>query len=151
MGGERDDADLSPAAIRDVLALVNELGHAQADDLNDSDLSSRHAERIAVYYNAVVAGPARRALDITLSFCETASDDDDLCWIGVNLVEPLLDLHWKAVHDRFEKAAISSANVRKALSCATLDIRPRGKRKGALVEHRLRDLIGPNENIGGST
>jgi len=78
--------------------------------------------------------------------CDAAPDDDALCHLGVVVIEPLLDLHWKTISDAFEAGAKRNPAVRKALSCASLDIRP--SRAGRAVEERFYALIRPEDDIG---
>lgn len=46
-------------------------------------------------------------------------DDDGLCWMAADMVEPLIDLHWSKIAAEFETAAIDSAALRAVLSCCT--------------------------------
>jgi hypothetical protein len=76
------------------------------------------------YCNYVIEGPGSAALPLVLKFCEAAPDDDALCWVGVNFIAPLLDLHWERIGEGFLKAASGSRNVRKAFSCAAIKLKP---------------------------
>ena len=92
------------------------------------------------YYNFVVTGDPAVSLDLVLKLCAAAPDDDALCWVGVFFVEPLLDLHWRKIGDRFHDAATRKRSVRKALSCASLTLKP-AKRGGIELERRLRVAV----------
>ena len=81
-----------------------------------------------------------------MALCDAAQDDDALCQLGVSVIEPLLDLHWKAIGDAFEAEAKRNPSIRKALSCAWLDIRP--SRRGAAIEQRFYALVQPEDDIG---
>lgn len=89
------------------------------------------------YANFVISGPPMEALDVVLRTCDRAPDDDALCWIGVVLVEPLLDTHWKMISLRFEAEARKRRALRVAYSCAWTHL-PRQARPW---EERMRNLM----------
>ena len=68
-------------------------------------------------------------------------DDDRLCQVGVEIIEPLLDLHWDLIGSRFEAALRERTELRKAFSCTMLDI-------ADADDDRLRALIQPGEDVG---
>ena len=103
-------------------------------------------EALLPYTNFVISGPPAEALRVAIALCDAAPDDDTLCTLGVAVIEPLIDLHWKAIADAFEAKAKRSSALRKALSCAWLDIRP--SRAGATIERRLYALIRPEDDVG---
>jgi hypothetical protein len=80
--------------------------------------------------------PPLDALRHTLWLCERAPDESALTWIGTVLIEPLVDLHWRAVGDRLIAAAEKSRPVRVALAGAWFHL-PRRARE---IEHRLDEL-----------
>jgi hypothetical protein len=105
------------------------------------------------YENAVIEGPGKRSLEVVLAAC-AAAPDDRLCWIGVTLVEALLDLHWREIGELFLRAAESSRAVRRALSCSDRHIVEQYTRSEAervvarAVEARLEAVIGEEDDIG---
>jgi hypothetical protein len=103
-------------------------------------------EALLPYSNFVIQGPPADALRVAIALCGAAPDDDALCRLGVAVIEPLLDLHWKTIGDAFEVEAKRNSAVRKALSCALLDIRP--SRTGRAVERRFYALVRPEDDIG---
>src|SRR5437588_3360343 len=82
----------------------------------------------------------RECLAALVQYSATLSDDR-LCQLGVFVVEPLVNTHGEAMVDEFETALREHASLRKALSCAWLDV-------DKAIEKRLRDLVRPDENIG---
>jgi hypothetical protein len=103
-------------------------------------------EALLPYSNFVIQGPPADALRVAIALCGAAPDDHTLCRLGVVIIEPLLDLHWKTIGDAFEVEAKRNPAVRKALSCALLDIRP--SRAGRAVERRFYALVRPEDDIG---
>jgi hypothetical protein len=103
-------------------------------------------EALLPYSNFVILGPPADALRVAIVLCEAAPDDHALCRVGVAIIEPLLDLHWKTIGGAFEVEAKRNPAVRKALSCALLDIRP--SRAGRAVEQRFYALVRPEDDIG---
>jgi hypothetical protein len=103
-------------------------------------------EALLPYSNFVIEGPPADGLRVAIALCDAAPDDDALCHLGVAVIEPLLDLHWKTIGDAFEAKARRNSALRKALSCALLDIRP--SRAGRAVEQRFYALIRPDDDIG---
>jgi hypothetical protein len=65
---------------------------------------------------------------------------DRLCWLGVSVIEPLLDQHWEEVGEAFEQAAHTHSSLRKALSCASLNDHQ--------LNDRLHGLVRSEEDIG---
>lgn len=112
----------------------------------DDEEGGSWVEALLPYSNFVIEGPPADALRVAIALCDAAPDDDWLCHMGVAVIEPLLDLHWKAIGDAFEAKAKRNSAVRKALSCALLDIRP--SRAGRAVEQRFYALIRPEDDIG---
>ncbi len=49
--------------------------------------------------NDVIAGPPARSLAIALAAVHAAPDDDARTWLGMTLLEPLLDLHAVEIFD----------------------------------------------------
>lgn len=96
------------------------------------------------YYNFVVRGDPSVGLTLVLKLCGAAPNDAALCFVGVNFVEPLLDLHWKKIGERFYEAAARKRSVREALSCAWLNLKPM-RRGGDELERRLRNLVQGHE------
>ena len=103
-------------------------------------------EALLPYSSFVIQGLPADALRVAIALCGAAPDDDALCHLGVAVIEPLLDLHWKTIGDAFEAEAKGSPALRKALSCALLDLRP--SRAGTAVEQRFYALVGPDDDIG---
>jgi hypothetical protein len=106
------------------------------------------------YENAVIEGPGDRALEVVLRACAAAPSDDALCWIGVTLVEPLLDLHWREIGEAFLRAAEGSSPVRRALSCSwhhIVEQRTRSEAERVIardLEARLEAAVGDEDDIG---
>lgn len=69
------------------------------------------------------------------------ADEDDLGWIAVLLIDPLLDLHWQVIADAFETAMRQSSKLRMAYSGTMADI------PDELIS-RFGALVGPDEDIG---
>ncbi len=70
------------------------------------------------------------------------SPDEDLVWVGVVLIDPLLDCHWDEIVDAFEVAMRTNARLRMAFSCAA---------PGEVPEEqiqRLMRLVGKSEHVG---
>ena len=103
-------------------------------------------EALLPYSNFIIDGPPTVALRVAIALCNAAPDADALCYLGVAIIEPLLDLHWRAIGDAFDAEAKRNPAMRKALSCAWLDLRP--SRAGAGVEQRFYELIQPEDDIG---
>jgi hypothetical protein len=103
------------------------------------------------FYNIVVDGDdeAAEALALVLRLCHLAQDDDMLSWIGVQFVEPLLDLHWRNIGEDFYAAASKDRAVRKALSCAWLALKP-ARRGGRDMEQRLLALTACTDDVAQS-
>ena len=53
---------------------------------------------------------------------EFARSQDDLCWIGVHFLEPLIDLYWATVVSDVEDALEASKDLRRAFSCCLLTV-----------------------------
>jgi len=94
---------------------------------------------VAAVEHQVHTSPAD-ALTVIIDLAESLPEDR-LCQLGVNLIEPLLDLHWDEIGEAFESAARGRSNLRRALSCAWLDLD-----EGVIA--RLEGLIQPGEDIG---
>ncbi len=113
--------------------------------------ASQHAEPNMDYFleysNFIISASADEAFNAVVKLCQKAPDDAALCWIGVSFVEPLLELHWKVVGERFTREAAKSAELRKAFSCAWLHL-PRRARE---LEGRLEALTRPGEDVGRRT
>ena len=56
-----------------------------------------------------VDGDPRRPFDRSSRY---PNADDDLGWIAVLLIDPLLDLHWRVIADEFEAAMRQSRKLR---------------------------------------
>ena len=67
-------------------------------------------------------------------------DDDRLCQLGVEFVEPLVDMHWSEIGREFEVVLRDHVAMRKALSCAWL--------RDDDLQRELETLVGPDEDIG---
>jgi hypothetical protein len=86
--------------------------------------------------------PPAEALRLTTELADRAPTDDALCWLGVALLEPLIELHWRALGESLDRALIRSGNLRKALSCVWLsDVADE-------LETRWYSLIQPDEHVG---
>lgn len=120
---------------------------ARAFDTDAHDEPGGWVEALLPYSNFVIEGPPADALRVAIALCDAAPNDDALCHLGIAVIEPLLDLHWKTIGHAFEAKAKRNAALRKALSCALLDIRPR--RAGRAIEKRLYALMRPEDDIGG--
>jgi hypothetical protein len=80
----------------------------------------------------------------TLRFIVDASeraDEDELAWIAVLLIDPLLDRHWHVVAGEFEAAMKQSRKLRMAYSCTMIDVPDE-------LDSRLSALVGPDEDVG---
>jgi hypothetical protein len=75
--------------------------------------------------------------------CIDGFSDDELCWVGVEVVEAIIDCGWPEIRLEFEAALRESANLRKASSCAT----PQSDEACELLERSLR----PGEDVGRRT
>jgi hypothetical protein len=71
---------------------------------------------LQAYSNFMVGGKPTAALKVLIALCENAPNDDALRLFGAQMVEPLLDLHWKQIGDAFEAEAKRKPTLRKALS-----------------------------------
>jgi hypothetical protein len=144
------DLDLRPETLRDLFAarLLRLDVEATNKRLGISIREEYVDDEFREYSNAVIDGPAERALDVTLRLAEAAPDDDSVCWIGIVLVEPLLDLHWQLVADTFVKAAHRSAPLRMALSCASFQLRGGSRAKRKATRDSFLALIRSGEDIG---
>src|SRR4051812_3797414 len=87
-----------------------------------------------------VFGNPTETLRIIVDVSEKA-DDDELGWIAVLLVDPLLDLHGRVVAEEFEAAMKQSRKLRMAYSCTMIDVPDE-------LDSRLSALVGPDENVG---
>jgi hypothetical protein len=72
--------------------------------------------------------------------CIDSFSDDELCWVGVEVVEAIIDCGWHEVQAEFEAALRESASLRKAASCAA----PQDAEVYALLQSSLR----PGEDVG---
>jgi hypothetical protein len=72
--------------------------------------------------------------------CIDGFSDDELCWVGVEVVEAILDCGWPEVRAEFEVALRENASLRKAASCAA----PQDDEVYALLQRSLR----PGEDVG---
>jgi hypothetical protein len=119
-----------------------------ADACSSNGESGGQLDWYSAYENLAIGGPPDVALDMILAVCDVA-DNDALCWIGVAFIEPLLDNYWETIGERLEREASRRPSLRKALSCASLHLKP--YRRGLAFEQRLLALIRPEEDIGRST
>jgi hypothetical protein len=93
------------------------------------------------YHEGVIEGNPYRSLEVILQLVGSAPDDAHLCAIGVILLDPLLDLYWRTITERFEREMVQNEKLRKAFSCTMLDIPDE-------IDSRLHDLVAPAEDIG---
>ena len=89
-----------------------------------------------------VDGDPAETLRLVVEVSENA-DEDDLGWIAVLLIEPLLDLHWRVIADEFEAAMRQSRKLRMAYSCVWTDIEFPEE-----LDSRLDALVQEDEHIG---
>jgi hypothetical protein len=89
-----------------------------------------------------VQGDPSETLRLVVEASENA-DKDELCWIAVVLIDPLLDTHWQVVADEFNAAMRQSRKLRMAYSCTMTDIPHE-------LSSRLAALVKPDEDIGHS-
>lgn len=133
-----NDLDLSVASFVSLLSI---------DDAPQWPETAPTAVRFAAwlpYVNAIIVGPASRSLEIALAAIRAARSDQDLTWLGMTLLEPLLDIHAAQIFDQFERLARADKALRTALGGAVLDIRPNGKRRGGAgrqYEARVQRLL----------
>jgi hypothetical protein len=80
----------------------------------------------------------REALTALLA-CIDRFTDDELCWVGVEVVEAIIDRGWPAIRPELEAALGESASLRKASSCAG----PQSAEACELLERSLR----PGEDV----
>jgi hypothetical protein len=71
------------------------------------------------------------------------ADEDELVWIAVLLIDPLLDIHWRVIADEFEAAMRQSRQLRMAYSCAWTDVDFPDE-----LDSRLSALVQEDEHIG---
>ncbi len=95
--------------------------------------------------NYVIDAAAQDALELTVQVASLLRDDDDgLCWMAADVVEPLIDIHWSQIADAFEVAARNSTALRKVISCSSFD-----DAVPADLQRRLHALVKLAEDIGG--
>jgi len=95
--------------------------------------------------NYVLGATAQDALELTVQVASLLRDDDDgLCWMAAEVVEPLIDIHWSEIADAFEVAARDSTALRKVISCSSFD-----DAVPADLQERLHALVKPAEDISG--
>jgi len=95
--------------------------------------------------NYVVGATAEGALDLAVQLADLLRDDDDgLCWMAADVVEPLIDIHWSEIAAAFEVEARRSTALRKVISCSSFD-----DAVPADLQRRLHALVEPDEDIGG--
>ena len=142
--------DVTPDGLKKFFAAVAVLQEPDPDPdrrfdfLGPRPTHSSESDEVLTYTNFMINGPPAAALKLLTALCDNAPNDDVLCFIGVQMVEPLLDLHWKEIGSAFEVEARRRESLRKALTCAWLDLKGRA---GKEMEQRLRDLLGPGEDI----
>jgi hypothetical protein len=100
---------------------------------------------LQAYSNFMVGGKPTAALKVLIALCENAPNDDALRLFGAQMVEPLLDLHWKQIGDAFEAEAKRKPTLRKALSHAYLHLKGNAGRD---LERRLRSLVESRGDAG---
>jgi hypothetical protein len=136
--------DLSPTFLLHLFELHAARPTAARAAWSSDDEVAASADREAwlPYANRVISGAPADGLAIVVAFCDAAPDDDSLCWVGVVLLEPLLDRHAKTIISEFETQARRRPALRKALSCCVLHLGSRRleARLGALarsVSHEI--------------
>jgi hypothetical protein len=72
--------------------------------------------------------------------CIDSFSDEELCWVGVEVVEAIIDCGWPEVQAEFEAALRGSASLRKAASCAA----PQDDEVYEFLQRSLR----PGEDVG---
>ena len=87
-----------------------------------------------------VHGDPTETLRLVVEASEKA-DQDDLGWIAVLLIDPLLDLHWQVIADAFEAAMRQSSKLRMAYSGTMTDIPDE-------LHSRFAALVEADEDIG---
>jgi hypothetical protein len=139
-----DDLDVSAGALRRLFELHKNIpaGTRESWSFDEEVAAFDASEAWLPYTNRAVGGPPDAGLTMVIAFCESAPDDDMLCWVGVALLEPLLDLHALKILLRFEIEARKRPALRKAMSCCWLHVKSRKERK------RLSVLLGPDDDIG---
>jgi hypothetical protein len=92
-------------------------------------------------------GDAEDPLDqlaLILQLAEASPDDPVvLCWIAVERMEALIDLHWPQVLTQVERAAAKSAALRRVISGCDFDVAT-----PEAVRDRLSSLVGPDDDVG---
>src|SRR4051794_2821072 len=106
----------------------------------DESWESRRS-RYQPYHTAVIEGDPSASLDLIIELVQVAPDDHYLCAIGVILIDPLLDLHWQEIGDRFAAEMERVDNLRKAFSCTMIDVPDE-------VYSRLHALVRSEDDIG---
>jgi hypothetical protein len=140
-------ADTSPEGLRRFFEAVAVLAEPDPDPEHRFDFlgpGADHSSRFDVvlaYTNFMIGGEPSTALRVLTTLCENAPGDDALCFLGVRMVEPLLDLHWKEIGSGFEAEARRTPSLRQARSCAWLNLKGS---TGQDLEPRLRSLIEPD-------
>src|SRR5438132_7254630 len=108
---------------------------------NDDDGWARRRSRYQPYHASVIEQSPDTSLDLIIKLVQAATDSASLCAIGVILIDPLLDIHWQEIADRFAVEMRGSDKLRKAFSCTMLDI-PED------IYTRLHDLVDADDDIG---
>jgi hypothetical protein len=139
------EIDLRPEVLRALFRARSARRASKSEPQPLQDPSLR--DEFVPYSNAFIAGPPDRSLQITVRVAEEAPDAAGLCWVGVTMVEPLLDLYWESIGEDFVDAARRSRPLRMALSCAWLDLNGGSPSDRAAAEARFRALVGDGDDI----
>src|SRR5205807_1628765 len=121
--------DTSPEGLRRFFEAVAVLQDPDPDPEHRFDFlgprpsQSSESDEVLAYRNFMIGAQPSAALKMLTTLCKNAPSDTALCFLGVQVVEPLLDLHWKEIGAAFEAEARRTPSVRKALSCARLDLK----------------------------
>jgi hypothetical protein len=81
-------------------------------------------------------------LELTVAVADLAPDDAALCLLGIEVLEPLAELHWRELADALDSALARSVPLRKAMSCVWLGDVPDE------LERRWRGHLRPEDDIG---
>ena len=93
------------------------------------------------YWTQVRHGDPADSLKLVIGLALEAPDDRHLCSLGISLIAPLLDVYWRDVGGEFIEAMRVHANLRKAYSCAWVQI-PHS------LQAQLDALVLPEEDVG---
>lgn len=108
-----DAPDTSPEALKRFFEAVAVLQQREAgaedlfDFLGPGSSYRTESDEVLAYTNFMIEAQPSAALKVLTSMCKNAPGDDALCFIGVRLVEALLDIHWSEIGACFQEGALA--------------------------------------------